>query len=73
MYELSGQPGFGPGENPRFTMPVPAPANEPTRSDLWGPAPGAAPIYAAAWTQAQRDVEIDRLFNAEFYEHGGGV
>jgi hypothetical protein len=29
-------------------------------------------LYAAAWAQAQRDYEIDRLFNAKFY-HGGDI
>jgi hypothetical protein len=24
-------------------------------------------IFAAAWTQSQRDYELDRLFNASFY------
>jgi hypothetical protein len=30
-------------------------------------APGAFEIYAAAWTMAHRDHELDKLFNAEFY------
>jgi hypothetical protein len=30
-------------------------------------APGASEIYAAAWTMAHRDHELDKLFNAEFY------
>jgi hypothetical protein len=28
---------------------------------------GAADVYAAAWTLAQRDYELDKLFNASFY------
>jgi len=28
---------------------------------------GTADLYAAAWAMAQRDFELDRLFNAAFY------
>jgi hypothetical protein len=28
---------------------------------------GTQDLYASAWTKAQRDYEIDRLFNASFY------
>ncbi len=28
----------------------------------------ASDLYAAAWAQATRDFELDRLFNAEFYQ-----
>ena len=28
---------------------------------------GATDLYAAAWTLAQRDYELDKLFNASFY------
>ena len=28
---------------------------------------GTADLYAAAWSMAQRDFELDRLFNAAFY------
>lgn len=27
-------------------------------------------LYAAAWTMARRDHELDRLFNADFYQAG---
>lgn len=27
-------------------------------------------LYAAAWTMARRDHEMDRLFNADFYQAG---
>ena len=37
-------------------------------ADLADKAPGAFEIYAAAWTMAHRDHELDKLFNAEFYE-----
>lgn len=37
-------------------------------ADLTDKAPGAFEIYAAAWSMAQRDHELDRLFNADFYE-----
>lgn len=30
-------------------------------------AAGTADLYAVAWTLAQRDYELDRLFNAAFY------
>jgi len=30
-------------------------------------AAGTADLYAAAWAMAQRDFELDRLFNAAFY------
>ena len=32
------------------------------------PTPLTSQIYAAAWTLAQRDFELDKLFNAEFYQ-----
>ena len=28
----------------------------------------ASDLYAAAWAQAKRDFELDRLFNSEFYQ-----
>jgi hypothetical protein len=28
----------------------------------------ASDLYAAAWAQSRRDFELDRLFNAEFYQ-----
>ena len=31
------------------------------------PAAGTADLYATAWAMAQRDYELDRLFNAAFY------
>ena len=31
------------------------------------PPAGTADLYSAAWSIAQRDVELDRLFNAAFY------
>jgi hypothetical protein len=36
-------------------------------ADLANKAPGAFQIYAAAWTMAHRDHELDKLFNAEFF------
>lgn len=30
-------------------------------------------IYQVAHENAKRDVELDRLFNPDFYEHGGGI
>lgn len=31
------------------------------------PMPMASQVYATAWTMAQRDHELDLLFNAEYY------
>ncbi len=33
-------------------------------------ATGVSQIYAAAWTMAQRDHELDRLFNPDYYQAG---
>jgi len=35
-----------------------------------GPNSFMSELYAAAWAMAQRDHEIDRLFNPEFYQAG---
>jgi len=32
-----------------------------------GPLAATRDLYTAAWMKAQRDHELDRLFNAEFY------
>ena len=31
-------------------------------------APGVSQVYAAAWSQAHRDHELDKLFNVDFYD-----
>ena len=54
----------GPQGLPNF--PVPGGAPGPADS----PAAFIAELYAAAWAQSQRDYELDRLFNAEFYQGG---
>jgi hypothetical protein len=44
------------------------PGGAPAPAD--SPAAFISELYAAAWAQAQRDYELDRLFNAEFYQGG---
>jgi hypothetical protein len=47
---------------------LPAHSSVPGAPD--SPAAFISELYAAAWAQAQRDYELDRLFNAEFYQGG---
>jgi hypothetical protein len=47
---------------------LPAHGGAPGSHD--SPAAFISELYAAAWAQAQRDYELDRLFNAEFYQGG---
>jgi hypothetical protein len=47
---------------------LPAQGGVPRAPD--SPAAFISELYAAAWAQAQRDYELDRLFNAEFYQGG---
>ena len=65
MFANPDFPGFDPHPS-RFPRPTiehvtPEPADQP---------PGVTQIYAAAWAQAVRDHELDKLFNPEFYQGG---
>jgi hypothetical protein len=58
-----------------FNSGAPAPFPKPT-VEFVAPEPrdqpaGVTQIYAAAWSMAVRDHELDKLFNAEYYEGGG--
>jgi hypothetical protein len=52
-----------PGDGWAFEVSTPA-AAAPT---VIAQSAGTADLYAAAWAMAQRDFELDRLFNAAFY------
>jgi hypothetical protein len=59
---ISDQSMFA-GDGWAFEVSTPAPAMPPAIA----PAAGTADLYATAWAMAQRDHELDRLFNAAFY------
>ena len=61
--EFSGFDARGPRRFPRPSIEYASP--EPSSQ-----ATAASQIYAAAWTLAQRDHELDRLFNPDFYQGG---
>lgn len=56
--------GFGR----QLPPPFPKPSIEWVPADGLQQSPEASQIYAAAWSQALRDHELDKLFNAEFYQ-----
>ena len=58
-YEFCGPQGALPSMPPHTAAYVPM--------ELAEKAPGVTEIYAAAWSMAQRDHELDKLFNAEHY------
>ena len=55
---------FASGGAPR----LPRPAIDHVPAELGEQVPGTSQIYAAAWTIAHRDHEIDKLFNVDFYQ-----
>jgi hypothetical protein len=54
--------------DPRSPLRFPQPSIESVGGEISDKTPGVSQIYAAAWGMAQRDYELDRLFNVEFYE-----
>lgn len=66
MFGTSDFSHFEERDPARFPVPsiehVPANSNEQL--------PMISQVYAAAWTMAQRDHELDKLFNPDFYQGG---
>jgi hypothetical protein len=54
--------------DPHSPLRLPQPSSESGGGEFTDKMPGVSQIYAAAWGMAQRDHEIDRLFNVEYYE-----
>lgn len=63
MVTNPGFSAFDPRSFPRF----PQPAVDFAAADLRH-APGISQVYAAAWSQAHRDHELDKLFNVDYYD-----
>jgi hypothetical protein len=59
-------PGFS-AFDPRSFSRLPQPTVDVAAADRQH-APGVSQVYAAAWGQAQRDHELDKLFNVDFYD-----
>jgi hypothetical protein len=57
------------GLDARYPQPFTSPSNE-FIADINDRQSLPSQLYAAAWTLAQRDYELDRLFNADFYQAG---
>lgn len=71
MMENRLHPYFSPAAQNAVIV---VPNNGPTMPAN-GPLPTATAneIYRAAFQRAQQDYELNRLFNPEFYEDGGGI
>ncbi len=78
-FGMFSDPDFESVDPSEFALPNPFGQQQPVAGPTGG-SPAADPkstqgafiseLYAAAWAQAQRDYELDRLFNAEFYQGG---
>jgi hypothetical protein len=56
---------------PRGPQRLPKPTIDYVPNEFAENAPAMSQIYAAAWSQAHRDHELDKLFNCEFYDGQG--
>lgn len=54
--------------DPRGRQPFPKPQIDFVTPEPVDQHPLASQLYAAAWSMAVRDHELDKLFNFEFYE-----
>ena len=66
---MFAQSDFGDSHR-RLPPPFPNPSVDYVAPEPVDAASFTSQIYAAAWSLAQRDHELDRLFNADYYQGG---